>query len=212
MSNENQNPIYSSRWNGAQRRIGITGGIASGKSSVGAFLKENKGIPLLDADIYAHEALEPNQIATTAVIKRYGQKVTDQIQDQPPALNRSLLGKIIFSSCKERLWLEELIHPIVEKRFQKELANKKNLSKVALIIPLLFEAELTSLCSEIWVVKCNLNQQYERLFKRDGLNKIEAKQRIEAQWPLEKKLCLADVVIDNSGGFREWEDQINSLF
>jgi len=211
MSKENHNPIYSRRWHGLQRRIGITGGIASGKSSVGAFLQETKGIPLLDADRYAHEALAPNQITTMAVIKRYGQKVTDQIQNKPPTLNRSLLGKIIFSNPKERLWLEELIHPIVKKRLQQELNAKKNLSRVALIIPLLFEADLTSLCSEIWVIKCNLNQQYKRLLKRDGLNTTKAKQRIEAQWPIEKKLRLADVVIDNSGELREWESQINSL-
>ena len=89
MSKENHNPIYSHRWNGPQRRIGITGGIASGKSSVGTFLKENKGIPLLDADIYAHEALAPNQIATMAVIERYGQKVTHQIQNKRQNTNRT---------------------------------------------------------------------------------------------------------------------------
>ena len=211
MNKENQNPIYSYRWHGPQRRIGITGGIASGKSSVGAFLKDVKGIPTLDADIYAHEALASNTIATKAVIKRYGKEITSQTQNHPPKINRSLLGRIIFEKPEERLWLEKLIHPIVKKRFHKELIKKKDSSTIAMIIPLLFEANLTGMCSEIWVINCTLNQQYQRLIERDQLTIPEAKQRIESQWPIETKIRLADVVIDNTKNVAAWKRKVDQL-
>lgn len=199
------------RWHGAQRRIGLTGGIASGKSSVSRYLAEQHALPILDADMFAREALDPGNAATTTVLERYGKAVTYPSDQTHLRLDRSALGKIVFSSPHERRWLEQLMHPIVQRRFYKELAALKEAPIVVLIIPLLFEAKLTGLCSEVWVVDCNPTQQLQRLVNRDGLTLQEAEQRIASQWPLERKRPLADLVIDNSGTPEAWRHQISSL-
>ena len=104
------------RWNGNQRRIGITGGIASGKSSIARYLEISKHIPILDADLFAREALTQNTQITLEVLGRYGEQITKQT-DCKQEINRLALGEIIFSDKKEKLWLERLIHPFVRKRF-----------------------------------------------------------------------------------------------
>ena len=176
-----------------QRRIGLTGGIASGKSSVGRLL-EARGWPVLDADQYAREALAPNTAAAKAVAQRFDGAVGDV-----SALDRSALGHIVFNSAEERRWLESLIHPVVRERFQKELERHSQAPVVVLMIPLLFETGLEALCSEVWLVDCEPQQQLERLMRRSGLNQADAQARLAAQWPLSRKRPLADRVIDNRG-------------
>ena len=176
-----------------QRRIGLTGGIASGKSSVGRLL-EARGWPVLDADQYAREALAPNTAAAKAVAQRFDGAVGDV-----SALDRSALGQIVFNSAEERRWLESLIHPVVRERFQKELERHSQAPVVVLMIPLLFETGLEALCSEVWLVDCEPWQQLERLMMRNGLNVADAQARLAAQWPLSRKRPLADRVIDNRG-------------
>tara|TARA_Y100001968_G_scaffold333719_1_gene398702 strand:+ start:1307 stop:1945 length:639 start_codon:yes stop_codon:yes gene_type:complete len=196
------------KWKGKQRRIGLTGGIASGKSSVGIFLKEIKGLPILDADVLSREVLAPNTMFSKTIIERYKNQITTGNKE---IINRKSLAKIIFSNKEERIWIENLLHPIIYKNLLKEIENYKKSPTVILIIPLLFEANFTSICNEIWMVNCTEKQQYERLMKRDCLTKKEAKKRIKAQWPLEKKRRLADVIIDNSKDPDKWMNQINLL-
>ena len=176
-----------------QRRIGLTGGIASGKSSVGRLLKA-RGWPVLDADQYARDALAPNTTATKAVAAHFGDAVGDA-----SALDRSALGQIVFNDADARRWLEALVHPLVRERFLQELEHHNQAPVVVLMIPLLFETGLESLCSEVWLVDCEPNQQLERLMLRSGLNAADAKARLAAQWPLSRKRPLADRVIDNRG-------------
>ncbi len=176
-----------------QRRIGLTGGIASGKSSVAALLA-GQGLPVLDADLYAREALAPGTAATAAVRARYGAAV-----GQAPAIDRAALGRIVFADGAQRQWLEQLIHPLVRQRFSAELARLGEAPAVVLMIPLLFEAGLQELCSEVWLVSCDEATQLGRLLGRDGLSEADALARISAQWPLERKRALADVVIANDG-------------
>ena len=176
-----------------QRRIGLTGGIASGKSSVGRLLKA-RGWPVLDADQYARDALAPNTTATKAVAAHFGDAVGDA-----SALDRSVLGQIVFNDADARRWLEALVHPLVRERFLQELEQHNQAPVVVLMIPLLFETGLESLCSEVWLVDCEPNQQLERLMLRSGLNAADAKARLAAQWPLSRKRPLADRVIDNRG-------------
>ena len=199
------------RWKGSQRRIGITGGIASGKSSIGKFLQTIQKLPIIDADIYAREALAPSTASTKAVLERYGPTIRNNNDSHFLSIDRSALSKIIFDDSQERLWLEKLIHPIVKRKLEKELIKQASHPIVILIIPLLFEANLTSLCSEVWVVSCNSEQQIERLKSRDSLSSKEAMKRIQAQLPLEKKIKFADIVIDNSQGKEEWIAQVNNL-
>ena len=186
-----------------QRRIGLTGGIASGKSSVGRLL-EARGWPVLDADRYARDALAANSSGACAVVARYGTVV-----GTASALNRAELGRIVFNDPAERRWLEQLVHPLVRQRFEQELARLRSEPVVVLMIPLLYEAGLDSLCDEVWLVDCDRQQQLGRLQQRDGLSAAEAKARIDAQWPLSRKRELADVVIDNRGSADALIDQLN---
>lgn len=174
------------RWQGSQRRIGITGGIASGKSTVGSYLAINKGLPILDADLFARDALQPGTPAANAVLKRFKNRIISTNKDRQ-LIDRHKLGEIIFGDKNERRWIENLIHPIVRKRFSQELNLMQREPIVILIIPLLFEADLTSLCSEIWVISSTRETQMNRLLKRDGLSRNSAENRINAQWPLELK-------------------------
>jgi dephospho-CoA kinase len=186
----------------SQRRIGLTGGIASGKSTVAGLLREHFALPVLDADLYARQALSPGTATTRAVLERYGEWVlapADRAVSGPaePAIDRAALGRIVFADSGERRWLEGQIHPEVRQRFAEELDRLGDAPVVVLMIPLLFEAGLESLCDEIWVVSCDEDQQRRRLMARDQLTAKQADARISAQWPLARKRQLADVVIEN---------------
>ncbi|MFM7264204.1 MAG: dephospho-CoA kinase [Cyanobium sp.] len=198
------------RWSGAQRRIGLTGGIASGKSSVGALLAA-RGVPVLDADCYARKALAPGTAATRAVLARYGERVQAASEAGAPSLDRAALGRLVFADAGERRWLEALVHPLVHQRFEQELAGLADAPVVVLMIPLLFEAGLEELCSEVWLVVCDEAQQRQRLMARDGLTEVEARERMGAQWPLQRKRGLADQLIDNRGRPNALADQIAPL-
>ena len=194
------------RWHGGQRRIGLTGGIASGKSTAGRWLAQ-RGLPLLDADQFAREALAPGSPGAAAVLQRYGAAVRAP-GESTIALDRSALGRIVFQDPSERLWLEQLVHPLVRRRFDAALAQLAAAPAVVLMIPLLFEAGLEGLCSEIWLVDCTPELQLQRLMGRDGLSDADARARLAAQWPLERKRPLADRLLDNRGGPGGLEPQL----
>ena len=179
----------------AQRRIGLTGGIATGKSSAARLLEQHHGLPVLDADLYARQALEPGQPATEAVLERFGPGVVSS----GGVVDRRALGAIVFNNQDERRWLEQLVHPLVRQRFDQELVRLDTKPAVVLMIPLLFESGLEALCSETWLVDCDESQQLQRLMARDQLNEAEAQARMDAQWPLARKRPLADVLISNRG-------------
>lgn len=188
-----------------QRRIGLTGGIASGKSSVGKLL-EARGWPVLDADHFARELLEPGTGTTQAVLQRHpGVRHTEN------RIDRAALGQIIYANASEREWLNGLIHPQVRVYFERSLSDYADDSTIVLMIPLLFEAGLTDLCSEIWLVDCDEEQQFERLMLRNTLSKDAAQARISAQWPLSVKRPLADVLIDNRSTKQNLRDQLQAL-
>jgi len=239
------------RWAGRQRRIGLTGGIASGKSSVARLLAERHGLPVLDADGFAREALAPGSPAARAVLERYGNKVSPGAEWQPPgeepggrlrpgqaadagmaidraaeepggddhpgsrsvphdAIDRAALGRIVFADPAERRWLEELVHPLVRQRFSAELERLAAAPTVVLMVPLLFEAGLESLCSEVWLVDCDEHQQLQRLIGRDRLSEAEARARIAAQWPLARKRPLVERRIENRGNPEALEDAVRA--
>ena len=191
----------------SQRRIGLTGGIASGKSSVGRWLAQ-QGLPVFDADQYAREALKPGQQATKTVLQRYGSSVQ---AEGSSAIDRAALGRVVFQDTAERQWLEQLIHPIVRERFDQALSLHAKTPAVVLMIPLLFEAGLESLCSEIWLVDCDASQQLQRLITRDGLSPDAAQARIAAQWPLSRKRDLADHVLLNRQEPGAWMTEAMAL-
>ena len=186
-----------------QRRIGLTGGIASGKSCVGKLLQEKYGLAVLDADRYARAALAPGTTASQAVLNRYGQKLF--CGDH---LDRKALGEIVFNNPNERLWLEQLVHPVVKQMMDREIIKLSDAKAIVLMIPLLFEAGLESRCTEIWLVDCDEKQQLERLIARDNCTNQQALARINAQWPLARKRLLADRLINNRGSSAELENYV----
>jgi dephospho-CoA kinase len=170
---------------------------------------EARGLPLLDADRFAREALAAGSAGARAVLQRYGAAVQAAGSDPAEAqLDRSALGRIVFHDPSERLWLEQLVHPLVRQRFDEELQQRTAAPALVLMIPLLFEAGLEGLCSEIWLVDCDPATQLQRLMTRDQLNEADARARLGAQWPLERKRPLADLVIDNRGGPEALEPQL----
>ncbi|MEN9206694.1 MAG: dephospho-CoA kinase [Gloeomargarita sp. GMQP_bins_120] len=172
--------------------IGLTGGIASGKSTVTHYLQDRYAIPVYDADVYARQALAPGTSAWQAVVGRYGAAVL-QADGQ---INRRWLGERVFTQPAERRWLEQLIHPWVRRCYTQITLPP---GPVVFSIPLLFEAAMTDLVQQIWVVWCTTQQQYQRLMHRNGLTHAQAHTRIQAQLPLALKMLWADRLLDNSG-------------
>ena len=200
------------RWKGKQRRIGITGGIASGKTTIGNFLFQAKKWPILDADLYAHEALRAESQIAKKVLLRYGSKIIQNSSENDQIINRKALAKIVFQHDIEKNWLEGIIHPFVNKRIEEELTKLKSNSIVILIIPLLFEKNYTGICSEICYVDCSRSMQLKRLQSRDQLSLEEANQRIDAQWDNALKKQFADHIINNSNNDEKWKMQLKKLY
>jgi dephospho-CoA kinase len=153
----------------AKRLIGLTGGIGTGKTTVSNYLQDQYALPILDADVYAREAVSQGSSIFLAIWQRYG----DQVKLPNGQLNRSALGEIIFNQPQEKRWLESQIHPFVRDRFAQELQNIES-NIVVLSIPLLFEANLMALVTEIWVVSCDRSLQINRLQQRNGLTPQQA--------------------------------------
>jgi len=188
--------------------IGLTGGIASGKSTVSAMFTD-MGITVIDADIEARLAVEPGEKAYNDIVSHFG---TDILEDDR-TINRPKLGEIIFNNEEKRLLLNSIVHPAVrermaQKRKQAEAADEK---AVVLDIPLLFESKLTELVEKIIVVYVDEQTQLERLMKRNGFSEEEASARIKSQMPLKDKVSLADAVIDNTGNIEQSKQQLMEI-
>jgi dephospho-CoA kinase len=188
------------------RLIGITGGIGTGKSTVTNYLHNRYHLPIWDADIYAREAVAVGSPILAAISQRY----SDAILQPDGTLDRTQLGAIIFSNPVERQWLESQIHPYVRNCFDREISRIQSDATAILAIPLLFEAKLTALVTEIWVVSCDLPTQILRVMQRDRLDESAARQRIASQMPLAEKIALADVNLDNSTTLEHLQQQIDS--
>lgn len=190
----------------AKRLIGLTGGIATGKTTVSNYLSQRYNLPVLDADIYAREAVDRDLSILQTIFQRYGDKIKLPTGD----LDRSALGDIIFNDAKEKQWLESQIHPFVRDRFTQEQQNISE-NTIVLSIPLLFEANLTGLVTEIWVVVCDRSLQISRLQQRNSLTAQQAIVRIDSQIPLAQKAALADVVLTNNTELTELYAQIDRV-
>ncbi|MBT2689373.1 dephospho-CoA kinase [Bacillus sp. ISL-47] len=185
--------------------VGLTGGIASGKSTVSAILIE-KGITVIDADVEARLAVEKGEEAYKEIIRHFG----NLILLENGSIDRGKLGSIIFHDERERMKLNSIVHPAVRKRMmaKKEEAIRRNEKLVILDIPLLFESKLTYMADKTLLVYVNEETQLQRLMARNQLSRDEAIARIRSQMPLKDKKVLADAVIDNNGSIEETEKQL----
>jgi len=185
--------------------IGLTGGIATGKSTVANYLAVKYRYSILDADVYARDAVQPGSPILARIAERFGHGIL--LSDGN--LDRQRLGERIFNDPEERQWLEAQIHPYVRDRFLQGLVTLVDQPVIVLVIPLLFEAEMTDLVDEIWVVTCSPQQQLERLQQRNGLTAAQAQARIDTQMPLAQKAAQATVVLDNSSTLKNLQSQID---
>ncbi len=199
--------MHSPQPNPSQRIIGLTGGIATGKSTVSDYLATTYQLPILDADLYAREAVAVGSPILKTIGQRYGGVLLAD-----GSLNRSQLGTIIFNQPDEKHWLEQQIHPFVRQRFDQVRRQYAPTQTLVYAIPLLFEANLTHLVSEIWVVTCRLDQQLQRLMARNNLSETDAKARIDNQLPPSQKVPQADWVLDNSSDVVSLYQQIDRAF
>jgi dephospho-CoA kinase len=210
--------------------IGITGGIATGKSAVCAMLiqaAENKKISLnaLSADQIARDLLAPGSLQTRKAIRRFGQEYAVSIDAAPLAINRTKLASLIFSNSSAKKWLEELLHPLIIHRLERESASYLSKSPrgrlsgqiTILEIPLLFEVGLEKICDRVLVASCSQETQINRIMARPGkVSADEAAHRIESQMPLREKVKRADFVLNTDlpleQTIRDASDLLSTLY
>lgn len=185
--------------------VGLTGGIASGKSTVTKQLKK-LNIPVVDADVIAREVVQPKSKGLNALVKTFGQDILTAKGE----LDRKALGEIVFNDEAKRNRLNSILHPLIRERILEVKAEyeAEGHPVIVLDIPLLFETDYEKHCDEIMVVSVPREIQIDRLMKRDQSSKEEALSRINAQMPLAEKVAKADTVIDNSGTLEETNQQV----
>ena len=187
--------------------IGITGGIASGKSTVTEFLRQ-KGFQVVDADAVVHRLQKPSGRLYQVLVEHFGEKVLLENGE----LNRTLLASLIFSNPEEQEWSKRTQGEII----REELAALRNqfAQTEALFfmdIPLLFEQNYASWFDETWLVYVNRDVQLERLMKRDQISKEAAESRLNSQWPIERKISLSSHSLDNNGNQEQLIAQVVQL-
>lgn len=187
-----------------RRRIGLTGGIGMGKTTVSNYLS-SKQIPVFDADLYAREAVDLGSKVLTEIVARHGTNIL--LLDG--TLDRRQLAGIIFDSPSEKIWLEQQIHPFVRDRLETELRRLVEAPILLLVVPLLFEARMTDLATEIWVVHTHSEQQEKRLKERDRLSPNQIRARINGQMAIEQKVQQANIVLDNSSTLEALYQQVD---
>jgi dephospho-CoA kinase len=185
--------------------IGLTGGIASGKSTVSNMLKE-MDITVIDADVEARLAVEKGEPAYQKIIAEFG----DDILLDTEEIDRVKLGSIIFHDAEKRQLLNGIVHPEVRNRMhnQVEAAKVRGEQVMVLDIPLLFESKLTHMVEKTILVYVDRDIQLNRLMERNDLSLEDAEARISSQMPLSDKVALADAVINNNGSISETKKQV----
>lgn len=188
--------------------IGLTGGIASGKSTASAYLRE-LGAVIVDADAISRASTRCGGAAFEAVCAAFG-----DILGADGEIDRRKLGGIVFADEDARRKLNSIVHPAVmaESRAQIENARASGAKMCILDVPLLFETGMEKLCDETWLIYVPREEQIRRMAERDGLDAAAAAARIDSQMPLEEKLKRADVAIDSSGTIEQTREKLRRLW
>ncbi len=187
--------------------MGLTGGIASGKSLVAKYLKDDLKVPVIDADDVTHDLYRHDPELKANIRREFGEDVFTSSGE----VDRDKLGQIVFNDPPRLKLLSSWIHPKVRQKiagFFREHANEK---LAVAVIPILYESGLEKNYDEVWVVKATREQQLERLMTRPNMTREKAEARLNSQMPLEEKLKRADVVIDNTGSVEHTQGQVKRL-
>ena len=187
--------------------IGITGGIASGKSTVTNFLRQ-KGFEVVDADALVHQLQKPGGRLFQILVEHFGEKVL--LEDG--GLDRPLLASLIFSNSEEREWSKETQGQIIREELGSLRDKFSEIEELFFMdIPLLFEQDYASWFDETWLVYVRRDTQLDRLMNRDQLSKESAETRLASQWPLEEKKKFATYILDNNGSREQLLSQVVTL-
>ena len=191
------------------KRIGLTGNLATGKSTIAGILADH-GVTVIDSDSIAHTVMAPHTHTWKSLFERYGKRIL--LPDG--VIDRRALAEIIFGNAAEKKFLESLIHPHVKDEIGHHLARLEKMGATYAIVevPLLYEVKWESFFDVIVVATCREDQALERAQKNLKLTHDEALQRWKQQWPMDKKVKKADVVIDTSGTLKETHVQVERLY
>lgn len=187
--------------------IGLTGGIASGKSTVSELLSAH-GFKIVDADIASRQAVEKGTKGLERVKEAFGEQAIDENGE----MNRAYVGEVVFNQPEKRLELNEIVHPIVREIMEKEKAQYLSEGyHVIMDIPLLFENNLQDTVDEVWLVYTSESIQIDRLMERNNISMEEAKARVYSQISIDKKRRMADNEIDNRDTKLELKQNLENL-
>ena len=186
-------------------KIGLTGGIASGKSAL-ATLFSSFGIPVINLDAISRDLVEPGEPALRDIVEHFG----DHVLSSDGTLDRRQLRELIYGSPSEREWLEALLHPLIRAR-QNELINAASSPYVMIEIPLLVEKQLQHSVDKVLLVDTPRALQLERAMKRDNASMDDIERILDIQASREERLAIADDVVVNDGGLAELQDQAEQL-
>jgi dephospho-CoA kinase len=190
--------------------VGLTGGIASGKSTVAQFFRD-LGSSIIDFDILARKAVQPGQKAWSKIVDFFGEEILLENRE----IDRKRLSNIVFLDSDKRKKLEAFTHPAIGEEFVsevREIAATNNNSIIQVVVPLLIEFSMQSLFHAITVVYISPEKQIQRLTERDGIKRDQAVKILNAQMPIEKKIGYANFVIDNEGALEETRRQSQLLW
>lgn len=187
--------------------LGLTGGIATGKSLVSDYFK-SQGYPVIDADQVSRQVVEVGSVGLSRVADHFGSHILLENGE----LDRKKLGQLIFSDSEKREKLNAILHPLIRSKILKQLdqLKKENHDLIILDLPLLFESDYEDQVDQVMVVHIDKDLQVKRLMKRNKLSQREALQRIHSQMSLEEKMKKAQILIDNSGTKEEAYQQVNT--
>lgn len=185
------------------RILGLTGGIACGKSTISAYLKEF-GLPVIDADECSRVVVEKGSIGLAKLTEIFGNKILEN----DGTLNRKALGQIVFSDSEQLSLLNSVMEPLIREEISRRLNQENNADLVVLDAPLLIEQHYDKICDFIMTIDVPKKIQLERLIERDNLSEDEAKSRIESQLSSRERNGFADVVIDSSGTVEQTRKQV----
>ena len=186
--------------------VGLTGGIASGKTTIGNLFSRHK-VPIIDTDVISRELLEPDEDAFKQTVAHYG----IDILDDTGSIDRVSLRQIVFSSDVEKKWLETMLHPLIYHRSHEAILKNSMADYVLLVVPLLLETNFQSLVDRILVVDCSVEIQISRLLKRDNIDSELAHKMLSQQLSNPERLARAHDIIDNQLDKLALESQVDNL-
>jgi len=189
--------------------LGLTGGIATGKSEAATYLAE-LGATIIDADVISHALTAPGNPALEPIRERFGASMF--LEDG--ALDRRALGEVVFHDVEARRALEAILHPAIQRQMLREIdeAAEQGAPLAVLVVPLLFESGMDALCDEVWVITADRETQEARLMTRDQLDRAQAVSRIEIQWSNEERERRADAVIGTARPISDTRKEIRRLY